>query len=146
MTCARNSSKALPSEEGLLEGNGSFCSNILSRRARARETRLFSVPTTVKSEDAISFGLIVTELMINALKHGFPNRRAGHIAVDFAADGLEWRLSVSDNGIGRQRNPAEPDQVGLGTSIVEALAHQLKAKVEIHPCNPGTETSIVHAA
>jgi two-component sensor histidine kinase len=101
---------------------------------------------TVKSEDAVSFGLIVTELVINALKHGFPNRRAGHIAVDFAADGLEWRLSVSDNGVGRQHNPAEPDQIGLGTSIVEALAHQLKARVEIHPCNPGTATSIVHAA
>jgi hypothetical protein len=44
MTCARNSSKALPSEEGLLGGNGSFCSNILSRLALARETRLFTVP------------------------------------------------------------------------------------------------------
>ena len=66
--------------------------------------------------------------------------------MDFAADELEWRLKVSDNGIGRQHNPAEQDQVGLGTSIVEALAHQLKAKVEIYPCNPGTATSIVHAA
>jgi len=101
---------------------------------------------TVESGHAVSFGLIVTELVINALKHGFPNRRAGRAAVDFAADGLNWRLSVSDNGIGRQQNPAEPDQVGLGTSIVEALAHQLKANVEIHPGNPGTATSIVHTA
>ena len=101
---------------------------------------------TVESGHAVSFGLIVTELVINALKHGFPNRRAGHIAVHFAADGLNWRLSVSDNGIGRQQNPAEPDQVGLGTSIVEALARQLKAKVEIHRCDPGTATSIVHTA
>jgi chemotaxis protein methyltransferase CheR len=103
-------------------------------------------PGTIKSDEAVSFGLIVTELVINALKHGFPDGRQGHIAVDFIRDGADWRLSVSDNGVGRQHDLTEPNHVGLGTSIVEALARQLKARVEISDCHPGTVTAIVHAA
>jgi len=97
-----------------------------------------------KADQAVSFGLIVTELVINALKHAFPDGRKGHIAVEFARDGAAWRLAVSDNGVGRQHT-GEPDHVGLGTSIVEALAAQLKATVNISDCHPGTATEIVHA-
>jgi len=101
-----------------------------------------STIASVKSNDAVSFGLIVTELVINALKHGFPDERKGHVAVDFAGRGREWRLSVSDNGVGR--HDQDRRHVGLGTSIVEALAQQLKAKVEILDCSPGTSTAIVY--
>ena len=111
---------------------------------QAIEIRVSSTPCRVKSSDALCLGLILTELVMNALKHGFPDRRAGHIAVDFVGVGSEWRLSVSDNGVGRQSDPAKPDQAGLGTSIIEALARQLKAKVEIYACKPGTATSITH--
>jgi chemotaxis protein methyltransferase CheR len=99
----------------------------------------------VKSNEAVSFGLIVTELVINALKHGFPDGRSGYVAVDFAGRGRDWRLSVSDNGVGRG-DKSGVGHVGLGTSIVEALAQQLKAKVEISACSPGATTSIVYFA
>jgi chemotaxis protein methyltransferase CheR len=105
-----------------------------------------STPTAVKANDAVSYGLIVTELVINALKHGFPDGREGHIAVDFAGDGRDWRLSVSDDGIGRQDEQTEPQHIGLGTSIVEALAKNLNARVELAACSSGTATSVVHAA
>jgi chemotaxis protein methyltransferase CheR len=101
---------------------------------------------TIKSEDAVSFGLIVTELVINSLKHGFPNGSNGHIEVDFVRDGADWRLSVSDDGIGRPSGPAIRVQPGLGTSIVEALARNLGAKVEIGLPDQGATTGIVHAA
>jgi chemotaxis protein methyltransferase CheR len=100
----------------------------------------------VQSNDAVSYGLIVTELVINALKHGFPDGREGHIAVDFAAVEEEWRLSVSDDGIGPQHDGTQPIHIGLGTSIVEALSRQLKARVEITTANPGTVTSIICGA
>jgi two-component sensor histidine kinase len=103
-----------------------------------------SAEGTVNSNDAVSYGLIVTELVINALKHGFPDGRGGHVAVEFVG-GKDWRLSVSDDGIGRHEG-AEPTHVGLGTSIVAALAQQLNARVEILACHPGTTTSIIHAA
>ena len=99
---------------------------------------------TANSNDAVSYGLIVTELVINALKHGFPEGRGGRVAVEFAG-GEDWRLSVSDDGIGRHEG-AEPKHVGLGTSIVMALAQQLNASVEVFALHPGSATSIVHPA
>ena len=101
---------------------------------------------TVKTDDAVSIGLIVTELVINAIKYAFPDGRKGRIVVAVAVNGQEWRLSVSDNGIGREQNPAAPIHVGLGTSIVEALARQLKARVEVSENAPGTRVSIIRAA
>ncbi len=97
----------------------------------------------IKSDDAISFGLIITELVINALKHGFPDGRQGHVEVDFAAKGADWRLSVRDDGVGRPATQATRP-AGLGTSIVEALARHLKATVEIASSDKGSSTTIVH--
>ena len=103
-----------------------------------------ATPGTIKSEDAVSYGLLVTELVINSLKHGFPGGRAGHIVVKYVKETADWRLSVSDDGVGRSANPPEPLHVGLGTSIVGALARNLDARVEIAPPGPGAATAIVH--
>ena len=98
------------------------------------------------SSQAVSLGLIITELVINALKHAFPGRREGEILVRYDADGVDWRLSVSDNGVGRPDKVHERVHIGLGTSIVEALAHQLDARVEVSSGPQGTIVSIIHAA
>jgi len=92
---------------------------------------------------SVSLGLIVTELVINALKHAFPRHRKGKICVDYRSDGPAWTLSVRDTGIGMPANPAH-GKPGLGTGIVEALARQLNAVVEIEASKPGTTVSIVH--
>ena len=105
-----------------------------------------SAAAIVKAIDAVSYGLIVTELVINALKHGFPDGRKGHISVAFAGEGDDWCLSVSDDGVGQLDKGSGPKHIGLGTSIVEALARNLKARVDVVQCNPGTATSIIHAA
>jgi two-component sensor histidine kinase len=97
--------------------------------------------TFATADRSVSLGLIVTELIINALKHAFPEEvKSGHIAVDYSSDGLAWSLTVGDNGVGRSENPVP----GLGTGIVEALAKQLMATVEIRDVRPGTLVSIVH--
>ncbi len=82
--------------------------------------------------------------MINSIKHGFPDARKGHIVVKYVMDGTGWRLTVSDDGVGRP--PNAPAHTGLGTSIVEALAHSMKANVEISQSGSGAATTIVHAA
>jgi two-component sensor histidine kinase len=97
----------------------------------------------IRADDAISFGLIVTELVLNALKHGFPDGRRGTIAVNFDASGAGWRLCVSDDGVGHAKISAVP-QTGLGTNIVEALARHLKARVEIADGGIGSSTAIIH--
>ena len=60
-----------------------------------------AVTGTVESSQAVSLGLVTTELVINALKHAFPPGHEGEIVVRYDVDGAGWRLSVSDNGIGR---------------------------------------------
>ena len=99
----------------------------------------------VTSAEAVSLGLIVTELLINALKHAFPRPTAADaVVVRYEADGAEWTLSVSDNGIGRPSG-GNAAKGGLGTSLVKALAQQLGAQIETTVGPPGMRVSIVHS-
>jgi len=97
------------------------------------------------SDQAVSLGLIVTELVINALKHAFPDRDEGEIVVGYDVDGADWRLTVSDNGVGRTHDGPRSARTGLGTSIVESLAQQLDCRVEVSSGPQGTAVSIVHS-
>jgi len=100
-------------------------------------------PGVVDARVSMSLGLIVTELVINALKHAFPDHRRGVISVAFEVHGPNWVLSVADDGVGMPTDPAQM-RTGLGTSIVEALARQLAATVEITAASPGTRVTINH--
>ena len=58
---------------------------------------------TLASAEAVSIGLIVTELVINAVKYAFPTKRKkAVILITFRFDGSAWKLTVSDNGDGRR--------------------------------------------
>jgi PAS domain S-box-containing protein len=98
---------------------------------------------TVTSEQAVSMGLIATELVINALKHAFPEGAKGEILVCFESTASAWRLAVSDDGVGISRRlPEAPVKIGLGTSIVEALTRQLGGRVTTSAASPGTMVSV----
>jgi two-component system, sensor histidine kinase PdtaS len=99
---------------------------------------------TVGADVSVSLGLIVTELVINALKHAFPGRRHGKIVVAYHIRGPNWTLSVADNGAGMPTDAASA-RPGLGTTIVQALAKQLQAAVTVTSANPGTKVSVIHA-
>ena len=99
--------------------------------------------STTKADMSVSLGLIVTELVINALKHAFPGDRSGKIKVDYHAHGPNWVLSVTDNGVGMPADAANA-KPGLGTNIVQALTAQLQAVVKIADANPGTAVTIAH--
>jgi two-component sensor histidine kinase len=100
--------------------------------------------SAVDADSSISLGLIVTELVINALKHAFPADRKGKIEVKYRGGLADWTLSVSDDGVGMPRAGAIA-KAGLGTSIVEALARQLRAHIHIADAAPGTTVSVVYA-
>ena len=99
--------------------------------------------STLKADLSVSLGLIVTELVINALKHAFPGQRGGKIGVDYRSQGTDWTLMVTDDGVGMDTGPGAA-KAGLGTSIVEAVARQLDARVQVADARPGTEVSVVH--
>ena len=99
--------------------------------------------SSAKANVSVSLGLIVTELVINALKHAFPAHRSGKIIVDYHSEKAGWSLSVSDDGVGI---PSDPDisKPGLGTGIVDAMARQLDAKFSHADANPGTRAGVIH--
>ncbi len=102
---------------------------------------------TAESASAVSLGLIVTELVINALKHAFPNdREDSRVVVSYQSDGPDWKLAVSDNGIGKPDIANSPAKGGLGTTLVKALAQDLDAKVEVVSGPGGVNVSLAHAA
>ncbi len=97
----------------------------------------------VAADISMSLGLIVTELVINALKLAFPGHHGGKIVVTYKSDAEDWTLSVTDNGIGMQSG-ADSAKPGLGTNIVEALSKRLEAEVEVANANPGTSIHVAH--
>lgn len=99
--------------------------------------------SSASADISVSLGLIVTELVINALKHAFPDGRGGKIKVGYQSHGPNWTLSVADNGIGMPVS-GTGNKPGLGTSIVQALTAQLHAVAVISDAKPGTVVSIAH--
>ncbi|WP_324749080.1 histidine kinase dimerization/phosphoacceptor domain -containing protein [Sphingomonas sp. LY54] len=95
------------------------------------------------AEKSVSMGLIVTELVINSLKHAYPATAKGMIKIGFHATAEGWILTVADDGIGIQGDHAS-GKPGLGTGIVNALAGQLSATVEVTDADPGCLVSIIH--
>jgi chemotaxis protein methyltransferase CheR len=79
---------------------------------------------------AVSIGLIVTELIINAIKYAFPEPHASaRIRVTFEMAKSDWKLTVADNGAGRNIKDELEPSTGLGTALIGALAKQLKAQI-----------------
>lgn len=98
------------------------------------------------STHAVSLGLIVTELLINAVKYAFPQRtKEAQIIVGYEVHASDWKLSVSDNGAGMPPQMPGRGKPGLGTSLVKALADQINAQIEIATSPNGTTVSVTHA-
>ena len=100
--------------------------------------------TKLAANLSVSLGLVVTELVINALKHAFSEVATGCIEVSFHSTAGGWTLSVSDNGSGMPSGAATAT-AGLGSSIIRALAQQLIAEVTISDNRPGTQVTIIHS-
>jgi len=83
-------------------------------------------------EEAIPCGLIVNELVSNSLKHAFPGRPGGKIAVTCSTDAEDMViLSVSDNGVGIPEELDINRSETLGLQIVFLLARQLRGTVNV---------------
>jgi two-component sensor histidine kinase len=104
----------------LLEGSAEQGINLTVRAA----------PLDVGLDFALPLGLLVTELVTNALKHAFPDG-TGNIAVVLERDSDRVvALVVSDDGPGRLGSDVTPaEKSGLGTSIIAGLVAQLKGTI-----------------
>ena len=81
---------------------------------------------------AIPCGLIVNELVSNALKHGFPEGRKGRLQIDLhRVEGDGYTLGVTDDGVGFPRGLDFRRTETLGMQIVNTLASQIEASIEL---------------
>ncbi|MGA9140199.1 MAG: PAS domain S-box protein [Methanocella sp.] len=90
---------------------------------------------------AIPCGLIVNELVSNALKYAFPGGRTGNITVSMHREGGEYTLAVGDNGIGLPPHVDYRNTSSLGLQLVNLLVNQLDGDLALSGDN-GTVFSI----
>ncbi len=108
-----------------------------------------TVKLTVDAEDvsldmdvAVPCGLIINELVSNALKYAFPRGRKGEVRIDFhRGEGRLFALRVSDNGVGMPPEVDARAPATLGLRIVNVLAGQLKGALEVER-NGGTALTV----
>ncbi len=101
----------------------------------------------VPSAMAVNIGLVVAELVINVIKHAFPSGRAGgRIVVSYRSDGDDWRLTVSDNGVGMPVGGDVSTKASLGTGIVAALVRRLGASIKTSAGLGGVGASVTVSA
>lgn len=80
-------------------------------------------------DTAIPLGLIVNELLTNAIKYAYPGADAGAITVSMSkVTETDYRLTVSDQGVGNDTNSAKG--TGFGSRLVSLLATQLSGKLD----------------
>ena len=91
-------------------------------------------------ETASSVALVVAELVTNALRHGYPEKKSGKVTITVCQGALIHTIIVSDDGCGF--DPAKMQEESLGLSIVRATVQdKLKGKLHIVSSAEGTKVS-----
>jgi two-component sensor histidine kinase len=98
---------------------------------------------------AMPTGLVVNELLTNALKHAFSGRDGGNITLHSLADSNGWRVVVADDGIGIPEGVEWPERGKLSALMVRSLRENAKADLKLET-SPGKGTRVTihftHAA
>jgi len=88
-------------------------------------------PLVLGVDQAIPTGLILNELISNALKHAFPNGRSGSIRIEAQSHESRVELAVIDDGVGVPEDLATRKNKSLGLQIVEILVRQFGGTWEL---------------
>lgn len=90
-------------------------------------------------DTAVPLGLIVNEVITNALKYGFPNQEEGIITVKITCLELPfYKLEIGDNGVGFEQDLDFKSSKSLGLMLIHKLATQLNGSIERLPDKKGT--------
>jgi two-component sensor histidine kinase len=96
-------------------------------------------------DDALPCGLLISEVISNCLKHGFPDGRKGDVSILLRCQSATMvELVLSDNGVGLPANLDWITSRSLGLRLVRALAQQLRANLNIRS-EGGTQVNLVFA-
>lgn len=104
-------------------------------------TALERVPLGI--DQAVPFGLILNELITNAITHAFPDGRPGEIHVAIKqSPSKAISLTVSDNGIGIPTDMNLEQATSLGLRLIRALTRQIDGRFELKRAAVGTEATL----
>lgn len=127
-----------------------YLEDLLAEIGKAAEGRPIEIALAMDAirlpgRDAVSFVVVINELVTNAIKHAFPDGAAGQITIRLAHTPEEnLVLSVEDDGVGM---PEDQQTAGLGKSVINALLRSMRATMEIAPLSsggarPGTRVTV----
>jgi two-component sensor histidine kinase len=104
------------------------------------DTERVQVPAAL----AAPLALVINELLINAVTHGFPDGRGGEITVSVHCKHDILRIEIADNGVGMLAvsDSSGGDVLGFGLTIVDLLGRQLRARVERGDAGPGVKVML----
>lgn len=101
-------------------------------------------PVAVSVDQAVSIGVIVSELVTNAAKYAYPTEQGGEVRVRLdQISETHVRLMVEDDGVGLGDGSVKG--TGLGSRITSAMASGIRSKVEFDPAHKGVRASLTFA-
>lgn len=96
---------------------------------------------TIDTRQAVTLGLIVTEVLINAHKYAFDGRRNGEITVLLHKNDTHLLLKIDDDGVGLPENPVQKPS-SLGMMLIKKLSQQIDGDLSIDSDSKGTTVSL----
>jgi len=100
--------------------------------------RVNATALTASIDISVPFGLILSEMVLNAYKHAFPVGRSGTILVEVSRDDQGGLLVVQDDGIGLTRDDLEQATESLGMQLIHSLVEQIGGELDLTN-EPGTK-------
>jgi PAS domain S-box-containing protein len=111
----------------------------VERKQIGIETKLMPVPLSI--DVAIPCGLILNELISNAVRHAFPGGRQGKIHIELRAGEAFTELIVRDDGIGMPVGVDSRTSPTLGLRLIRTLAEQVEGELDVRS-HGGTEVCL----
>ena len=124
---------------------GAFAANLVSDVIGASGRTDIAVatdvtPIEVPSSKAAALGLVLNEVLTNAIKHAYADGRSGTLTVSAMRDGATAQIIVADDGPGM--DPEATSDTGLGRILIRRLSRQVDATAAWTSENPGTRVTI----
>ena len=110
------------------ENLGNYIIHTFGKEGKVK-LRCDMVPLELDVDHAVPIGLIVNELITNALKYAYPDRDEGVVEVSLTRTGNQLYLKVTDDGIGKDITNMRG--TGFGTQLISLLTAQLDGKMEL---------------
>jgi two-component sensor histidine kinase len=128
---------------------GEYIRSLVTSLSRSYSARAGDITLDIRADDvplgidtAVPCGLILNELVSNALKYAFPDGRAGQVRVELTADDdRRVTLTVGDDGVGFPEGLDFRGTTSLGLQLVNTLVDQLEGSIELNN-GRGTEFKI----